>query len=76
MSPTVLEAGGFRFFFYSREAAGGVLEPPHVHVQRGGSEAKVWLEGCEVVYGHGSSAGERRTLRRLVEENHTLLRNA
>ncbi|MCJ7627797.1 MAG: DUF4160 domain-containing protein, partial [Longimicrobiales bacterium] len=39
MSPTVLDVLGFRFFFYSREAAGGGLEPPHVHVRKGGGEA-------------------------------------
>jgi Domain of unknown function (DUF4160) len=39
--PTVLRQDGFRFFFYSNE--GDPREPPHVHVMRGGGEAKVWL---------------------------------
>ena len=38
MSPTVLRAGGFRFFFFSRE------EPRmHVHAHHAEGEAKFWL---------------------------------
>ena len=32
--PTIFEAEGFRFFFYSNDH-----EPVHVHVRRGGGEA-------------------------------------
>jgi hypothetical protein len=38
--PTVLRADGFRFYFYSHEPG----EPPHVHVDKGGASAKVWLD--------------------------------
>jgi hypothetical protein len=39
MSPTVLRAKGYRFFFFSRE------EPrPHVHINCADGEAKFWLE--------------------------------
>ncbi len=38
--PTVLRADGYRFYFYSHEPN----EPPHVHVDKGGASAKVWLE--------------------------------
>lgn len=38
--PTLLVFEGFRFFFYSRETN----EPPHVHVEKGGGEAKFWLQ--------------------------------
>ena len=37
--PTVLRISGFRFFFYSLEGS----EPPHIHVEHGGSVAKFWL---------------------------------
>ena len=40
MSPTLYRERGFRFFFYSNEG----IEPPHVHVVKGGAEAKIWLE--------------------------------
>lgn len=38
--PTVLRRDGFRFYFYSHEPN----EPPHIHVDKGGASAKVWLE--------------------------------
>ncbi|MBV9786384.1 MAG: DUF4160 domain-containing protein [Acidisphaera sp.] len=41
--PTVLRAQGFRFYFWSHEPN----EPPHVHVDRSGVSAKVWLSARE-----------------------------
>ena len=38
--PTLLRWRGYRFFFWSGDRA----EPPHVHVQKGSAEAKVWLD--------------------------------
>ncbi len=49
--PTVLRIGGFRVYFYSHEPN----EPPHVHVDREGASAKVWLDSAMLV----SSAGFR-----------------
>ena len=42
--PTLLQAEGFRFFFYSNERQ----EPPHVHVEKGDGEAKLWLQPVQV----------------------------
>lgn len=42
--PTVLRIDGFRFYFYSQDRK----EPPHIHVDRGGATAKIWLERVEV----------------------------
>ena len=39
MSPTVFRAGGFRFYFFSREET-----RMHVHVHHAEGEAKFWLE--------------------------------
>jgi len=39
--PTLWVEDGFRFFFYSNE--GSPREPVHVHVEKGGAEAKFWL---------------------------------
>ena len=39
--PTVFTQNGFRFFFYSNE--GNPREPIHIHVRKGGAEAKIWL---------------------------------
>jgi hypothetical protein len=42
--PTVLRWRGYRFSFYSREPD----EPPHVHVVKGGAQAKFWLADCSL----------------------------
>lgn len=39
MSPTVLRAEGFRFYFFSREET-----RMHIHVHHEEGEAKFWLE--------------------------------
>jgi hypothetical protein len=39
--PTIFLYDGYRFFFYSNE--GDPREPLHVHVMKGGCEAKFWL---------------------------------
>lgn len=39
--PTVFVQNGFRFFFYSNE--GDPREPIHIHVIKGGAEAKFWV---------------------------------
>ncbi len=39
MSPTVFRAGGFRFFFFSREES-----RMHIHAHHDEGEAKFWLE--------------------------------
>ena len=60
--PTIFLEDGFRFFFYSNE--GLPREPVHVHVEKGESEAKLWLRpDVTVAYNDGYDA---RTLRRLV----------
>jgi len=38
--PTILRIQGFRVYFWSHEPS----EPPHVHLDKGGASAKVWLE--------------------------------
>jgi hypothetical protein len=38
--PTIARADAYRIFFYGHEPN----EPPHVHVERERSEAKLWLE--------------------------------
>lgn len=57
--PTVLREAGYRFFFYSNE--GDPREPVHIHVTKGGAEAKFWL-GPPVELAR-SSGFDARTLR-------------
>ena len=60
--PTVWRERGFRFYFYSNE--GDPREPLHVHVEKGGNEAKFWLRpGVGLADNDGFDA---RTLRDLA----------
>lgn len=66
--PTVFRAGGFRFFFYSNE--GDPREPAHIHAERGGSEAKFWINpDVRVAHNEGFNAKALRELADLVEVN-------
>lgn len=66
--PTVFRAGGFRFFFYSNE--GYPREPVHIHVERGGSEAKFWINpDVRVAYNDGFGARALREVVDLIEAN-------
>jgi Domain of unknown function (DUF4160) len=59
--PVVFREDGFRFFFYSDE--GDPREPVHIHVHKGGADAKFWLyPAVALAYNHGFDA---RTLARL-----------
>ena len=60
--PKLLEWNGWKFFFYSRE--GVPLEPPHVHVRKDRSEAKLWL--TPVVRVAADRRIDPRTLKLLV----------
>lgn len=62
MTPTLFHAGGFRFFFYSREEA-----RRHVHVSHPDGEAKFWLEPSIVLASYQGLTGVQvRTAERLV----------
>ena len=50
--PTVFRQNGLRFHFFSNE--GTPREPMHIHVVKGGREAKFWTgEAIELAYNHG-----------------------
>ena len=63
--PTIARQDGYRFFFYSLEDG----EPPHVHVAKGGSTAKYWLQPVELASSDGFRAHELGRLRELVFKN-------
>jgi hypothetical protein len=61
--PVVFRYRDFRFFFYSNE--GTPREPMHIHIEKGGNEAKIWLQpAIRVAYNDGYDG---RTLRELLE---------
>jgi len=60
--PTIFRSGPYRFFFFSSEAN----EPPHVHVQRDGREAKFWVQPVGLARNRGLPAFELRKMAILV----------
>ena len=64
--PTVLRIGPYAFFFYPYDR---LNEPPHVHVLRDRSTAKVWLAPVRLAEAGGFARAEIRRIVRLVEEN-------
>jgi hypothetical protein len=63
--PTLLRVEGFRFYFFSDERQ----EPPHVHVRKGDSVAKLWLQPVELAFSRGFTRPELRRIRELTFEH-------
>lgn len=55
MSPTILQSGPYRLFFFSSDRA----EPPHVHVMRETKLAKFWLGPVRLATTVGFGNGRR-----------------
>jgi hypothetical protein len=70
--PTVLRANGYRFYFYSHEPG----EPAHVHVDKGGASAKVWLDRVSVARNRGFRASELNAIFHLVRDHRSALLEA
>ena len=70
--PTVLRSGPYRLFFYS----GDRDEPPHVHIEREDSVAKVWLDPVRLESNAGFRAAELRRIERIVSDNQIKLLEA
>jgi hypothetical protein len=72
--PTVFLWEGYRFFFFSNE--GRPAEGRHIHVRKGGAVAKYWLDPeARLASAWGMSAGELKTLGKVVEERIEFLRS-
>jgi hypothetical protein len=65
VSPTVLQSGPYRLFFFSSDRG----EPIHVHVERERKTAKFWLEPVRLDYNHGFASTELQRVAALVQ-NH------
>jgi Domain of unknown function (DUF4160) len=63
--PTVLRWKGYKFVFFSLDEG----EPPHIHVTKGGGQAKFWLSDCRLARARGFADRELRRIRKKVEEN-------
>ena len=63
--PKALLLNGFSFLFYSNERK----EPPHIHVKKGGAEAKFWLDPIiDMEFSYDFTVSELRFIRETVEE--------
>jgi hypothetical protein len=67
--PTVLRIDGYRFFFYS----GDRVEPIHIHIEKAGATAKVWLHPARLDRSHGFSNTDIAAILRHVEANTELI---
>jgi len=65
VSPTVLQSGPYRFFFFASDRN----EPVHVHVARDEKAAKFWLSPVRLSYNYGFGANELNRIERLVHEH-------
>jgi hypothetical protein len=70
--PTILRRDGFRLYFYSHEPN----EPPHVHVDKGGASAKLWLDPVSVARNSGFSPSELTEIVRMVRQSRSVLLEA
>jgi Domain of unknown function (DUF4160) len=72
VSPTVLQSGPYRFFFFSSDRE----EPPHVHVRRDDKLVKLWLAPIRQAYNHGFKPTEMNRIVAIARENEALLLKA
>ena len=63
--PTVLRKYGIRFHFYGSDMA----EPPHIHAEGHGGQAKVWLDPIEFAEHKGFKASDLRRILEVVNEH-------
>lgn len=70
--PTIFRHNGYRLYFYSHEPN----EPPHVHIDKGGSTAKVWLHDISIARASGFRPKELAAIIQLVRDNREALLEA
>ncbi len=63
--PVVLRVKGYKFWFYMAD----ISEPPHVHVGKGGDEAKFWLQPLKVARAGRLRPVDLREIERIIEDN-------
>jgi hypothetical protein len=65
VSPTVLQSGPYRLFFFSSDRG----EPVHVHVARERKAAKFWMQPVQLEYNRGFAATELNKVEALVRQH-------
>lgn len=66
--PELARINGYIIRFYSSEFFGNKLERPHVHVVKGGSVAKFWLDTGEFSSSKGFKTGELKEIHGIVNQ--------
>lgn len=72
MSPTVLQSGPYRFFFFSSERN----EPAHIHVKRDRRLARFWLVPVRAANNYGFNPTALNRTAAIVQENEAVLLKA
>ena len=67
--PVILRSKGYKFRFYEAD----LDEPPHVHVAKGGIEAKFWLSPVQPTRTSRFRAVEQREIERIILDNRKFL---
>jgi hypothetical protein len=71
--PKILEINGYKFFFFSNE--GAPRERCHVHIRKGNSLAKYWIDpSVMLASSYGFSGKELNWLETCILENQDSLR--
>ena len=70
--PKIIEWRGYKFFFFSNE--GSPLEPCHIHVRKGASIAKFWIEPEITLHSsYEMTSKELAQIRKVIEKNNKLI---
>jgi len=72
VSPTILQSGPYRLFFFSSDRG----EPVHVHVARDRKAAKFWVAPVRLEYNHGFATAELAKVTALVREHESDIEKA
>ena len=70
--PTIFREKGYRFSFYSYDLG----EPMHVHVTKGGAEAKVWMNPLALAWSRRYRDHEIRELLDIVAAQRAVIESA
>ena len=70
--PVIFRKNGYRLWFYMAD----LVEPAHLHVARGGCEAKFWITDIELCRNRGFRRHELNEIERIISENQTYMLEA
>jgi hypothetical protein len=70
--PVILRVKGYKFWFYEAD----LVEPSHIHVGKGGKEAKYWLEPIAVARAGRFKPAEINEIERIIKDNYDFLLTA